>query len=509
MSKEKPAGKPSETADDSGAVSLRSLLGDSVLFGLGGVLDRALGLAFLPITAALLGVTGFGVISLYNASAGILTIMAALEVPNSFFRFYTDKTEAAPAREWVATAFWILNALALVWVPLLLLFAAPVNELIFGIPGKFFVVCICIRAYATAVKSLADARMQADGQVGRFLGINAVSALLIRGLALAFLLAGYGAEGVAAGDAAGAVLGTLIACGYGLRGLGAGASRHCARELFRYGSGLTPGTMAGWALTTTDKYLLRWLAPDALRSVGLYSVGERISLVMNFGVQATSTGWRRFAFRNMHLEDGAQRIGRGVTVIMVTLGYLALSLSLIGESVVRFVIGPEFIEGAVVIPILTLAALFVGAQELVRIGLLKAKRSFFLSMLMVGSAATNVGLNILWIPRFGLVGAAWASLAAASMRLALSFYFSQRDYRLDLEWGRLAHVAAVYLAAMAAGSFIPWPSALAQAVGCVVIALLTPLAVVATGVLRPEELARLRGLADRAQAMLRARRSGK
>jgi O-antigen/teichoic acid export membrane protein len=49
----------------------------------------------------------------------------------------------------------------------------------------------------------------------------------------------------------------------------------------------------------------------------------------------------------------------------------------------------------------------------------------------VASAGVNVGLNLLLIPRYGMMGAAWATVLADVVWLTMSYYYFERELVSD------------------------------------------------------------------------------
>jgi len=92
------------------------------------------------------------------------------------------------------------------------------------------------------------------------------------------------------------------------------------------------------------------------------------------------------------------------------------------------------------------------------------------------------------IPRFGILGAGWATLASFLIWNALNLYFSTKFYALRFDLPRLLHSLTLGAALVAIAQFLPadmspfvaWPlkGALAAAY---------PLLLVATGFLRSDE----------------------
>jgi O-antigen/teichoic acid export membrane protein len=89
---------------------------------------------------------------------------------------------------------------------------------------------------------------------------------------------------------------------------------------------------------------------------------------------------------------------------------------------------------------------------LTSIGLNITRRTQYYPVATVTAALVNVGLNLLLIPRHGIIGAAWANGAAYAVQAALGFMLSQHFYPVRYEWGRIARAlgaaAAAYIVAM-------------------------------------------------------------
>ena len=58
-------------------------------------------------------------------------------------------------------------------------------------------------------------------------------------------------------------------------------------------------------------------------------------------------------------------------------------------------------------------------------------------------ALVNIGTNLLWIPRWGMMGAALATLAAYAAMALFLYFLGRKLYPIPYEWKRLLHLAGV------------------------------------------------------------------
>ena len=95
------------------------------------------------------------------------------------------------------------------------------------------------------------------------------------------------------------------------------------------------------------------------------------------------------------------------------------------------------------VPIVTLGYLFDGIYINFLAPVTLAEKSEYVAYAAALGALVNIGTNLLWIPRWGMMGAAFATLAAyASMALFL-YFLGRKLYPIPYEWKRLLHLAGV------------------------------------------------------------------
>jgi O-antigen/teichoic acid export membrane protein len=83
------------------------------------------------------------------------------------------------------------------------------------------------------------------------------------------------------------------------------------------------------------------------------------------------------------------------------------------------------------------------------------KKTRYMPLISTASAATNLGANVLLIPRYGIMGAAWATVASYVVMAALGLRIGQGLFPLPLENARLARVTLIALALYALSTFAP------------------------------------------------------
>jgi O-antigen/teichoic acid export membrane protein len=85
-------------------------------------------------------------------------------------------------------------------------------------------------------------------------------------------------------------------------------------------------------------------------------------------------------------------------------------------------------------------------------------------------ATLNLVLNLLWIPRYGMFGAAWATVTTFVMALFASAILGRRYVTMPLPWVDWGKIAAVSIVLGSLLHYLPRPSGPVLALGLPIVA---------------------------------------
>jgi O-antigen/teichoic acid export membrane protein len=203
-------------------------------------------------------------------------------------------------------------------------------------------------------------------------------------------------------------------------------NRTRARLMLRQGLPLVAASFLVMVYMRTDQIMLGYFLGE--RSVGYYSAAVRISEIWYAIPMLTCNSVMPRLLRALH-DDKAlyyrrlQGVYNGLALISVSLGLLTLPLS---RWMVTFLFGQAYISAAHILNIHIWTGVFVfigvlGGQQLIHEGL------SIVELRRAGAGAmVNLLLNFLLIPRYGIAGSAFATLAAQIMSSYLMDVFSAR-----------------------------------------------------------------------------------
>ncbi|MGQ0722585.1 MAG: lipopolysaccharide biosynthesis protein, partial [Candidatus Eiseniibacteriota bacterium] len=205
--------------------------------------------------------------------------------------------------------------------------------------------------------------------------------------------------------------------------------------------------------------------------------------------------WPSFAFSRARQGGGPVEIARVFRHLFIVLVGGATAVAALRHEAVA-VLGTEiYAPSAAVIPPLALTTCLYAAAHSFGTGMQVAGDTRRMPLFVFGAVAVNAVLNLLAIPIWHELGAAWATVATNLVLAAVVLRESDRQFPIPFEIGRAARVlvagAAVVLAADVCGR-LPLAAGLAARVALLG---LFPVALVAVGALSRQELRALPSLA--------------
>lgn len=255
------------------------------------------------------------------------------------------------------------------------------------------------------------------GRYARMTGCSSIIALLM-GASLAY--AGFGALALMTGLTVGAAFSWLLFGQAPWKGIRPNLpSRTDLREYFAYGLPLIAIFAMAWVISSSDRMLISIFLGE--KANGVYAVGYDLSQQsLGLLLSIVNTAAYPLALRQME-ENGPQAAGaqlarNGELIITLALvasaGYIALS-----PLLAKLFIGKEFQAGAVsVMPWIAAVAAVEGIKAFyLDIAFHLTKQSRMQVVTVFIGAVANLMLNLFLIPRHGILGAAWATLASISL----------------------------------------------------------------------------------------------
>ena len=409
------------------------------------VLLRLKGLILVPILAKCFGTVNYGIWAQVSVITSMLLPLALLGTDSAAVRFLPGLPADRQHRGLFTLASYYL-LVSLVVIALLWGIARPVAVTCFGggEHARFVVLCGGVVA-AGLLTGLCRNYFRVIGRTGAFAALNLLQALYSAGIA-AGVAAAHGsiATIITLELACDLLLATGVLLYIGVRHGFAAPDWSLLGKFVRFGLPLVPVGYAVWALNLADRVILSKYC--GMADVGVYSC------VYSLGYLAIglcfNPVWLMYPTLAADLYNRGQKAELGNLFRQSTrlaLGMLTpaiVGLGLVADPLLRLFATTEFAAGAPVMPVVALGYLFFMMAAYFDTALALAGKQGWSTVAVTVAAVVNIGLNLLWIPRFGIAGAALATLAGFALQLGVVILPGRTCMEFPFDWLFLGKVCA-------------------------------------------------------------------
>ena len=387
----------------------RLFLENFFIYGVGNVLTKAVPFLMLPVlTRMITNPAVFGVYDIYTIVIRFGEPLVILGSYDAMFRLFFDDENPLFRKQVCSSSLAIVTTTSLV---------ALVLTAFFWVFGIYFwdesyrwmiaTAGIVITVYAMRSVIAAPTRMQ--NQRATIIILSLLGPLLYYALALFLAWKGKPLEGLVFGNLVNGLVFLLV---YGLLNRSFFSRGHVkskqVRDLLKIGVPLAPTFLIYWIFTSCDRFMIGHMM--GMEAVGLYGVGARLSAISQGIYTAFAGGWQYFAFSTMKDEDHTYLMSR-IFEILAIFSFLSLFILLPWvDWIFKIMVAEPYRSASTIFPYLFFAPLLLMLSQIAGTQLQVEKKTHLSTISRLVGAVTNIILNFLFIPRWGILGAALATL---------------------------------------------------------------------------------------------------
>jgi len=270
-------------------------------------------------------------------------------------------------------------------------------------------------------------------------GINvALNIWLIGGLNM-------GLRGVLLANLAASIVTTLLLLPGIVKACEFSFDRKLLREMLVFGLPNIPTYLFVMIVELADRKALEVFR--GVEEAGLYSAGYKLGMFMGVVNAAFRFAWQPFFLKHAQDEQAPTIFAKTMTYYVLVASTLMVWLTLFVPPLIKaelplvgIIIAPSFWAGLSVFPIILAAHIFDGIYANLMVGIYLKKATRRLPLVTGAAALFTIVANLLLIPRYGMMAAAWITLAAFFIQAALLYLMVNRLYPISYEWRRIGIV---------------------------------------------------------------------
>jgi O-antigen/teichoic acid export membrane protein len=434
------------------AIRERLARGSSV-YGLTTLGLRALGFALLGVYSRYFSPRDYGIVSLVEGIGLVVGIVAGLALESGSRRLYFQfvgyeerlRSYLSTVLRLAAAAGAVALVLSYLLGPLLVSRLAPRWDV------SFFPY-LALPIFTAIASQLFLCRLviyQCQEKLAAHTALVVLQSLSTTLCTFGFVVwTRHGAAGLLAARALGAAIALMAAAGLSVPILRARPNWADIRDTLRISLPLVPHGLLAVGLVAIDRFILQHYRP--LSEVGLYTLAYNVGMIMTMITASLSRAWAPLFFSLLlDGEKGRRVAGRIFDEIVVLLLLMGSAGILLAPLCVHWLFDRHYWPAATLAPIILGAYLCHSLFVLFQLSVIQAQRTPLVSVVSGIAFLSNVALNFAWVPRHGMVGAAYATLAAYFVEFFLIAILAHRVLPLPHRWMWPSMALLVFAAALA------------------------------------------------------------
>ena len=416
------------------------------VYSIGSISQGALFVLLFPIYTSFLFPQDFGIIGLMSITVSLLTRFVSSPINSAFTRFYY----APDYREKNGILLFNLFLWALLLITCCTVVFWKISEYLAGIllQDRNLAHLLKIYAFILFLQPISSLflcllRMLEKAKYSVF---TSISSLLLSASLTLYLLTVLkkGVLSLIVGNLFSLIVTVIMIFPVFIKRSTFRLSRSTLIPPLKYAYPLLLSEYSNLLIQSGDRYVLRIFGSVSM--VGLYAFGYQIAGILQTAlVTPVKQALQPIVLKQEEDPEAVRHFLKVGATYFYLIGCAAcLLISLFSREILMLFARKEAFWGAwVIVPIITYSYVQHGIGNFVGWGMGLMKKSFHMSGIVLIAASANIGLNFLFVPQWGMLGAAFATMLSYIVWNVLKAYYSAKFYDLHFEVGRLLHITVI------------------------------------------------------------------
>lgn len=426
--------------------ALKKLASDTAIYGVSSIVGRIMNWLLMPLyTNLFLPEIYSDVVKIYSY-VGFLLVMLTYGMETGFFRFASQSKEKPKVYGTTLTA---LGSTSLLFITIIALFYQQISSWIDLSNHPEYILMMGITVGLDAFMTIPFANLRVEKRPKRFALIKLVNIGLIIGFNLFFLIAcpllskyinipfyqpSYGIGYIFISNLLATCITTLMLIPHmtAFR-----FDRVLLKKMIAYSFPILIVGITGMINQNIDKVLMTELIPQEQNpeyQLGIYGACFKLAVLMNMFIQAFRYAFEPFFFSNKKDGDDKQTYVLVMKYFTIFSCFIFLGISMFVDLFPRIgLIDEAYISGLSVVPIVTLANLFMGVYFNLSLWYKLTDNTRFGGYFGIIGSVVTILLNFVLVPRIGFYGSAIAMLACFIVMVICSYFMGNKYYKINYD----------------------------------------------------------------------------
>jgi O-antigen/teichoic acid export membrane protein len=404
------------------------LLRHTLIYTFSSILSAGIPFLLLPILTRYLSPEQYGQIAMFTVFLTALAAVVGLSADGAANRrFFDNNVTCEQLKRFNGNCFLIL-LMSTVLASIVLLFVDTHISRFLGIPYSWVYLGV-LSVFCGFILKLRLGQLQVRGQSKLYGFFQVVNSFVVLIFSILFVVSlDLGANGRIYGIAVTSLLVGFMSF-LSLVNDKRLKFEYCLNDIkqaLSFGVPLIPHVLGAFLLLSADRFVIN--RELGLEMTGIYMVAYSLGSALNIifsGINSAFSPWL-FGQLKEDNEEKKRNIVKKTYFYFIFLIIMSIVAFFAAPPILRLIIGEKFHQAADILPILIIGQVFLGMYFMVTNYIFYVKKTKYLSYVTISSGAINIGLLLLFIPIYGIYGAALSFLIANLIQFLFTWLVSAR-----------------------------------------------------------------------------------
>ena len=394
------------------------------------------GILLLPILTKKLSIEEYGIWVQVGVTISLLPVILNLGLPYAMIRFLAAKKDKKEIQEGFYSVVAILLLTSVTGSLLLLLFSKPLAAMFLGNRVDLINI-LSLMIPIASLNAVCLNFFRAFQHIKRYTFFTFLQTYIMLVLVAWSLLSGHGIFEAVLCRLLSQIIIFLLMTSLIVSNIGVKIPNFLhIREYLNFGIPTIPGNLSYWIVEWSDRYVIGYFL--GLSFVGYYSPGYGLGSLIRMFVAPLGT----LLLPVLSKLYDENKIPEVKAYLEYSLKYFlmfaipsAFGISLLSKSLLTSLSTSEIaFHGYLVTSFVALSMILYGVRSIIAQIILLVKKTKITGNIWMMAGGLNLGLNIIFIPYFGIIGAAITTLMAYAFALILTLHYSFKYLKFNIDF---------------------------------------------------------------------------
>lgn len=392
-------------------------------------------LLFLPVITKILGAEDYGIWVQIKATISLLIPLSFLGLGEALTRFLSGEKDKEKMQEGIYSSLAVISGIALIMALSLIIFSEQAAT--FFQFDSMFIKLLALIVIFESLNSTILTIVQTRREIEKYFWFSIIKMFGETGLIVGVIALGYGLYSAVLALLFIRILFFLVLFVDTVRKTGIKVPNFSLiKDYLLFGLPTMTNSLSYWVVASADRYVIG-LSMGVL-FVGYYAPAYSIGMLLVFliiPITSILTVVLPKFFDDNNLDEVKNYLRYSLKYFLLLMTPAVFGMSVLSRQLLEILSTKEIASNAYyIIPIIAVSMFFYGIACFFNQILFLVKKTKLIAIIWAIAATINLILNIIFVPKFGILAAAIITFIAYFCVFVLIWYFAFKELKFKIDW---------------------------------------------------------------------------